>query len=238
VTAPAVRVEERHSPDSRCAYCHDAMAGEVATCACCGVTCHPDCRAELGGCPTLGCVEARRGPARAAARARPPRPEAIAALESLLRRSLLTQALFLGPKALLALVVLVVASSLGPIGALVVAVIAAVFLFASLGTLRRARRARRSIPMFAALPAVPMTLVAREIVEGTSVRYVGRLTDARGGGVNLALEKGALVAPGWVHDAREHPVPVRVRWLDPRGPFLVESERGDLALLEAGWRRD
>jgi hypothetical protein len=45
----------RSSVDLRCAYCHDDAEG-AHECAGCGTLTHPGCRAEAGGCVTLGCV--------------------------------------------------------------------------------------------------------------------------------------------------------------------------------------
>ncbi len=52
----------------RCALCHDDLAlGAARACPGCGTATHGDCRAEAGGCPSLGCPHARtrvgKGPA-------------------------------------------------------------------------------------------------------------------------------------------------------------------------------
>lgn len=42
--------------DLRCVYCHDSFDKRpVMLCPCCNVRLHPDCWAETGSCPTLGC---------------------------------------------------------------------------------------------------------------------------------------------------------------------------------------
>ncbi|RMG10163.1 MAG: hypothetical protein D6731_17970 [Planctomycetota bacterium] len=60
--ARSVRGARAGRAELRCAYCHDARARLEAACAC-GTLLHPDCRAELTRCPTLGC-----------GRSLPPRP--------------------------------------------------------------------------------------------------------------------------------------------------------------------
>ncbi|MCW8141510.1 MAG: hypothetical protein KIT58_21620 [Planctomycetota bacterium] len=57
-----VRVRGLHDP-RRCAYCHDALPLDPTTaagCAGCGAGLHLACWREHGGCPVLGCGEARR----------------------------------------------------------------------------------------------------------------------------------------------------------------------------------
>lgn len=39
----------------RCAYCREDIGEAPQQCELCGVVLHGDCRAELRGCPTLGC---------------------------------------------------------------------------------------------------------------------------------------------------------------------------------------
>lgn len=57
------------NPDLRCGYCHGA-AVDVVPCAACGALLHPDCRAQAGGCSTLGCVQRTVRPPRGAAGSR------------------------------------------------------------------------------------------------------------------------------------------------------------------------
>lgn len=52
-----VRVEAER-PATRCALCHDGLAGG-RVCLDCGTVTHPECAAEAGGCPTLGCAPRR-----------------------------------------------------------------------------------------------------------------------------------------------------------------------------------
>ena len=43
-------------PSLRCAYCHEAVgAAPVLRCTGCRTVLHPECLAEAGRCPTLGC---------------------------------------------------------------------------------------------------------------------------------------------------------------------------------------
>lgn len=51
-----VRVRERDQGALRCPYCRDAIGGDVAPCAGCGVRLHPSCAAEARRCPTIGCA--------------------------------------------------------------------------------------------------------------------------------------------------------------------------------------
>jgi hypothetical protein len=50
-----VRLTSRRSADSRCAFCHDALEGAIASCPRCYTAFHRDCREHLTKCPTLGC---------------------------------------------------------------------------------------------------------------------------------------------------------------------------------------
>ena len=50
-----IAIAHRSAPELRCAYCHDRIGAAVEPCVGCGAVFHPDCRATLGGCPTLGC---------------------------------------------------------------------------------------------------------------------------------------------------------------------------------------
>jgi hypothetical protein len=55
-TGPQVSVADRASPEARCAFCHDELgADEFSTCPGCKTSLHPECRAQLAECPTLGC---------------------------------------------------------------------------------------------------------------------------------------------------------------------------------------
>lgn len=57
-----LRIERRgKTEDASCVYCRGSL-GDVAlvTCDGCGVTLHVDCRRELAGCATMGCVKQRR----------------------------------------------------------------------------------------------------------------------------------------------------------------------------------
>ncbi|MCO5172411.1 MAG: hypothetical protein M9894_39440 [Planctomycetes bacterium] len=45
----------------RCAVCHD-LAAVAVPCPACRTVAHPDCRSDLGRCPTLGCAGAREVP--------------------------------------------------------------------------------------------------------------------------------------------------------------------------------
>ncbi len=74
-----VRVVGRRGEQGRCAYCRGALDLEdTPACDGCGTCLHPACRAELGGCPSIGCrhavPRARRGVTAAAGgpRARAP----------------------------------------------------------------------------------------------------------------------------------------------------------------------
>jgi hypothetical protein len=83
-----VSVQDRESPDKRCAFCHDDLGEEVAICDGCRTVLHRDCRAQLPECPTLGC---RHGhftlvPAAAANRPIVSRPAYRRALASLAAR--------------------------------------------------------------------------------------------------------------------------------------------------------
>ena len=49
-----IAIAHRSASALRCAYCHDRIAG-AEPCGGCGTVFHADCRATLGGCPTLGC---------------------------------------------------------------------------------------------------------------------------------------------------------------------------------------
>ncbi|MCO5168274.1 MAG: hypothetical protein M9894_18185 [Planctomycetes bacterium] len=49
-----MRVEPRATSPLRCAFCH-GPAERAAPCPGCGTLLHPGCRAEVRGCPTLGC---------------------------------------------------------------------------------------------------------------------------------------------------------------------------------------
>lgn len=51
------RVAPRDSPELRSAYCHGSIEGALP-CLGCGTWVHPECRAEVGRCPTAGCVGA------------------------------------------------------------------------------------------------------------------------------------------------------------------------------------
>jgi hypothetical protein len=53
-----LRLASRRSPDARCAFCHDALGGVIATCPRCLTAFHRDCRGHLSKCPTLGCETA------------------------------------------------------------------------------------------------------------------------------------------------------------------------------------
>src|SRR5579883_470480 len=53
-----LRLASRRSPDARCAFCHDALEGAIATCPRCLTPFHRDCRGHLSKCPTLGCETA------------------------------------------------------------------------------------------------------------------------------------------------------------------------------------
>lgn len=44
----------------RCAICHDSLGEPRTICAACRSAAHGDCRADLGRCPTLGCVASVR----------------------------------------------------------------------------------------------------------------------------------------------------------------------------------
>jgi hypothetical protein len=47
---------KKKDAETRCAFCHDGLAGEATSkCAGCGTIMHADCAGELGRCPTLGC---------------------------------------------------------------------------------------------------------------------------------------------------------------------------------------
>lgn len=62
------RLRERE--ELRCAYCHGALADQQVACRACDTRLHPDCRADLDRCPTLGCAgEAPRRRPTAAQRA-------------------------------------------------------------------------------------------------------------------------------------------------------------------------
>jgi hypothetical protein len=50
------------SHHQRCAYCHDDGEPRLRICHWCRTFLHWDCLDELGGCPTLGCPDARRRP--------------------------------------------------------------------------------------------------------------------------------------------------------------------------------
>ncbi|MEZ6184459.1 MAG: hypothetical protein R3F62_05535 [Planctomycetota bacterium] len=81
----ALRLQPRESPDARCAWCHDALGTDARACPDgCGVTTHPGCAEEYGGCPTLGCAPARPGRPRPQVHVRPER----AARELLEQRAL------------------------------------------------------------------------------------------------------------------------------------------------------
>jgi hypothetical protein len=73
VSLSNVHAEAHRSPDARCAYCHDALRGAVATCARCHTVCHDDCREQLGRCPTLGCDGVAPTPPSPRTRAHPSR---------------------------------------------------------------------------------------------------------------------------------------------------------------------
>src|SRR5579872_6367016 len=53
-----LRLASRRSPDARCAFCHDALEGVIATCPRCLTPFHRECRGHLSKCPTLGCETA------------------------------------------------------------------------------------------------------------------------------------------------------------------------------------
>ncbi len=58
-----LRLTSRRSADSRCAFCHGALDGAIASCPRCYTAFHRDCRAHLGKCTTLGCETTfARGP--------------------------------------------------------------------------------------------------------------------------------------------------------------------------------
>ena len=42
---------------ARCPYCHDSFSedDDLSSCAVCSTLLHPECHAENGGCPILGC---------------------------------------------------------------------------------------------------------------------------------------------------------------------------------------
>jgi len=40
----------------RCAWCHDALGAAGLRCPGCHTALHPECAAEAGRCPTLGCA--------------------------------------------------------------------------------------------------------------------------------------------------------------------------------------
>lgn len=53
----SIRESGRVSRPERCAFCHDALDGDDATCEACGTVLHRDCFEGLGECPTLGCAQ-------------------------------------------------------------------------------------------------------------------------------------------------------------------------------------
>jgi hypothetical protein len=55
-----IRIQERSSPEARCAFCHGDLDGVVSTCKGCGTVFHDDCRMHLVRCPTLGCATSLR----------------------------------------------------------------------------------------------------------------------------------------------------------------------------------
>lgn len=72
-----VKAKSKHTPNYRCAFCHEAVEDEIqAPCGGCGTLLHPECKVQAQGCPTLGCEH--HGP-RSHAAARPRRPRASAA---------------------------------------------------------------------------------------------------------------------------------------------------------------
>jgi hypothetical protein len=50
-----VSVARRPSVDARCAFCHDTLGDEWDVCSGCNTRLHPECRAQIVECPTLGC---------------------------------------------------------------------------------------------------------------------------------------------------------------------------------------
>lgn len=51
----SVSVRARPGGPRQCPFCRDAAGEDVAPCAC-GVSYHPECRAELSRCVTIGCA--------------------------------------------------------------------------------------------------------------------------------------------------------------------------------------
>ncbi|MGE0711543.1 MAG: hypothetical protein AB7N76_30080 [Planctomycetota bacterium] len=56
VARAGLRVRSQGAGRLRCGLCHDEDLLDAARCGGCGVLLHPECAAELGRCPTLGCT--------------------------------------------------------------------------------------------------------------------------------------------------------------------------------------
>ncbi len=223
-----VRLSARRSKDERCAFCHDALEGAIATCPRCATPFHKDCRAHLGQCPTLGC-----GTVFTASPDVEFEKETPASLPSELARER-AGALLLGPALAIALALLVASNPAGPavlgVAALIAAGLAwsAWFLVSELGFFRALSR-------LLAQPPVMMSLEIHAERREEDRVFVAHLVDPKGGRIVLDLESDRLLGggPGWLL-MMPPGTTVSVFTFGDRGPVAIRTPDGHVYAVPEG----